>query len=114
MKKVFAILLTLLMIAALPLSVMADEAVTSHDPSETAEDIVPTIGGEANDEEIEETGADSNEEDAPKTKFGFYPASFAETLPVMGMGMLGIFLVTSVIILAVLILRKFGEKDEED
>jgi hypothetical protein len=32
----------------------------------------------------------------------------------MGMGMLGIFLVTSVIILAVLILRKFGEKDEED
>jgi hypothetical protein len=31
----------------------------------------------------------------------------------MGMGMLGIFLVTSVIILSVLILSKMGKKDEE-
>jgi preprotein translocase subunit SecG len=114
MKKVFAILLTLLMIMALPLSVMADEAVTSHDPSETAEDIVLTIGGEANDEAIEETKADSGEEDAPKTRFGFFPETLSETLPVMGMGMLGIFLVICVIVLAVIILSKIGKKDEED
>ena len=38
---------------------------------------------------------------------------FLNALPIMGMGMLGIFLVTCVIILAVLILSKLGKKDEE-
>lgn len=111
MKKLFAILLTLLMITALPLTAFADEVVTSHDPAETAEDIVLTIGGE---EISEETETAAGEEDAPKTQFGFYPETLAETLPVMGMGMLGIFLVIGVIILSVLILSKIGKKNEED
>ena len=48
-----------------------------------------------------------------QTNFGFYPETLKETLPVMGMGMLGIFLVTCVIVLAVVILSKFGGKDED-
>ena len=115
MKKLFAILLTLLMIVALPLTAFADEAVTSHDPSETAADISEVGGADASDVEVsEETEPVGGEEDAPKTQFGFFPETLAETLPIMGMGMLGIFLVTSVIILSVLILSKVGKKDEED
>ena len=101
MKKLLVILLTLLMIAALPLAVMADEPVTDAAEEETfrctCENCIP-----------EET-----EEDGPKTQFGFFPKTLAETLPVMGMGMLGIFLVISVIILAVMILSKIGKPEED-
>ena len=117
MKKLFAILLTLLMIVALPLTAFADEAVTSHDPSETAptEDVAAVGGADASDVEVsEETEPVGGEEDAPKTQFGFFPETLAETLPIMGMGMLGIFLVTLVIILAVLVLSKLGNKKEEE
>ena len=115
MKKLFAILLTLLMIVTLPLAAMADEAVTSHDPSETAADISEVGGADSSDLEVSEmTEPVDDEEDAPKTQFGFFPETLAETLPVMGMGMLGIFLVIGVIILAVIILSKVGKQDEED
>ena len=113
MKKLFAILLTLLMIVTLPLAAMADEAVTSHDPSETAQDVSNVGGADASDVEVSEE-TESLEEDAPKTQFGFFPETLAETLPVMGMGMLGIFLVIGVIVLAVIILSKVGKQDEED
>jgi hypothetical protein len=45
---------------------------------------------------------------------GFYPETLLTTLPVMGMGMLGIFLVTCVIVLAVVILSKLGKDKEEE
>lgn len=38
--------------------------------------------------------------------------SFMETLPIMGKGMLGIFVVTAVIILVVLLLNKLTNKGE--
>ncbi len=115
MKKLFAILLTLLMIVTLPLAAVADEVVTSHDPAETAQDVSNVGGADASDVEVsEETEPLGDEEDAPKTQFGFFPESLAETLPVMGMGMLGIFLVIGVIVLAVIILSKIGKKNEED
>ncbi len=43
-------------------------------------------------------------------KFEILPDTLKETLPIMGMGMLGIFLVTLTIIIAVLILRWFGNQ----
>ena len=46
--------------------------------------------------------------------FGFYPETLLDTLPVMGMGMLGIFLVTCVIVLAVVVLSKLGGKNKEE
>ncbi len=110
MKKLLVILMTLLLVLTLPLTVFADEAVTSHEPAEAgteiAEDIATVGGVDTSEPEVEEEG--------PKTTFGFFPETLAETLPIMGMGMLGIFLVTSVIILAVLVLSKVGKKDEED
>lgn len=113
MKKLLVILLTLLMIAVLPLSVLAEEAVTSHDPSETAQDISAVGGADASDLEVNEDAEIADKEDAPKTQFGFFPKTLAETLPVMGMGMLGIFLVIGVIVLAVLVLSKIGKPEED-
>ena len=101
MKKLLALLMTLLLVLALPLTVMAEDA------------------GEAEDITIEETEVTTPEEtNAPetegaKTTFGFFPATLSETLPIMGMGMLGIFLVTCVIVLAVLVLSRIGKPDEE-
>ena len=115
MKKLFAILLTLLMVLSLPLAVAADEVVTSHDITETSADHTVETNGD-NGEELapsEETEPDTKTEEAAKMQFGFHPESMKETLPAMGMGMLGIFLVTSVIILSVLVLSKLGKKDEE-
>ncbi len=48
------------------------------------------------------------------TAFGFHPETLKETLPIMGMGMLGIFIVIGVIALSVTVLRKLPEKDKEE
>ena len=104
MKKLLALLMTLLLVFALPLAVMAEDADTAEDETFrcTCENCVP-----------EEEEAPSTE-DGPKTTFGFFPETLSKTLPIMGMGMLGIFLVTIVIVLAVVILSKIGRKSQED
>ena len=51
-------------------------------------------------------GADA----APKTQFGINASSLKETLPIMGMGMLGIFLVIGTIVLVVIILSAISKK----
>ena len=107
MKKLFVILLTLLMVLALPVSAMAADT-TAEATTEAA------VETDENGVEILNPETEIVEEEGPKTTFGFFPATLAETLPIMGMGMLGIFLVTCVIILAVLILSKLGNKKEEE
>ena len=74
MKKLFVILLTLLMIAALPLTVLAEEADSSESTS--------TVGGvdSSEVENVEETETVSDEQ-APKTDFGFFPGTLSQTLP---------------------------------
>ena len=133
MKKLFAILLTLCMILALPVAAMAEDAdnttgtalVGGADSSE----VETAVTEEPSDEPSKEPSKEAEtyhctcencvteeETTAPATQtisFGFFPGTLSETLPIMGMGMLGIFLVTCVIILAVLILSKLGKKDEE-
>ena len=86
MKKLFAILMTLALILALPLCVMAGE--------------------------LSETTAQETETEY-EMNFGFYPDTLQTTLPIMGMGMLGIFLVTCIIVLTVVVLSKLGRKKEE-
>ncbi len=54
---------------------------------------------------------DSN---AGKTTFSINVGTLKETLPIMGMGMLGIFLVIGTIALTVTILRKLPEKKEDE
>ncbi len=105
MKKLFAVLLTLCLVMSLPLFVMAEEATTAP---ETVEETV------TESTETEVGGADSSEAETEyEMNVGFYPETLLTTLPVMGMGMLGIFLVTCVIVLAVVILSKLGGKDED-
>ena len=102
MKKLLVGLLTLALICALPLFAMAEEPATTAGTTEV---------GDVETSEME-TVAESETE--YKMNVGFYPQTLMETLPVMGMGMLGIFIVTCVIVLAVLVLSKVGGKSEED
>ena len=110
MKKLFAVVMTLLLVFSLPVFAMAEEATTAPETSaeeitaapETAEDVT---------EEAAEPETDSETE--PEIKFGFYPETALVTLPIMGMGMLGIFLVTLVIVLATVLLSKLGNKKKE-
>ena len=114
MKKLFAVLLTLCLVMSLPLFVMAEEATTAPETVEetTAPETIEETAAEST--EIEVGGADSSEvETEYEMHVGFYPETLLTTLPIMGMGMLGIFLVTCVIVLAVVILSKFGGKDED-
>ena len=119
MKKLFAVLLTLCLVFSLPVLAMAEETTTAPETSSdtTAEEVTATP--EATEDPTEEVTEPESEteteaETANKMQFGFYPETLLTTLPVMGMGMLGIFLVTCVIVLAVVILSKMGKVKEDD
>jgi hypothetical protein len=121
MKKLLVILMTLCLVMSLPLLTMAEETTTAPETVEetttahveettpapvTVEDTAP-----AEDESVTENETEAETE--YKMNVGFYPETLLTTLPIMGMGMLGIFVVTCVIVLAVVILSKLGkEKDE--
>jgi hypothetical protein len=120
MKKLFAVLLTLCLVFSLPLFVMAEEATTAPETVEEATTAPETVEETA----PVETTAPAETESAPENEteaeteyqmnLGFYPETLLDTLPVMGMGMLGIFLVTCVIVLAVVVLSKLGGKNQEE
>ncbi len=124
MKKLIAVLLTLLIsVSVLSLCVAADttEAVTEPVTEPTTE--APTVP--STEEEtfhctcpncVPSTEEETTAEEGPKTTFGFFPSTLLTTLPVMGMGMLGIFLVTLVIVLATVLLSKLGniKKNKEE
>lgn len=111
MKKLFAVVMTLLLVFSLPVFAMAEEATTA--PETSAEEIIaaPETAEDVTEEAAE---PETDSETEPEIKFGFYPETALVTLPIMGMGMLGIFLVTLVIILAVLVLSKIGKEKEEE
>ncbi len=120
MKKLFAVLLTLCLVFSLPLFVMAEETTTAPETVEettTAPETVEetaTASTETESAPENESETETEAETEYKMSFGFYPETLLETLPVMGMGMLGIFLVTCVIVLAVVVLSKLGGKDKEE
>ncbi len=113
MKKLFAILMTLLLVFSLPLLTMAEEATTAPETSADTTAEAVTTAPETTEDTAEEVTNPESETD-PEIRFGFYPETALVTLPIMGMGMLGIFLVTLVIILAVLVLSKIGKEKEEE
>lgn len=47
-------------------------------------------------------------------EFAVTPDKFLESLPIMGKGMLGIFLVMGIIILCITLLNKFSNKEKKD
>ena len=122
MKKLFAVLMTLLLVLSLPVLAMAEETATAPETveetttaPETVEETAPVeTTAPTETESAPENESETEAETAYKMQFGFYPETLLETLPVMGMGMLGIFLVTCVIVLAVVVLSKMGGKDKEE
>ena len=66
------------------------------------------------EETTEEDQTETEAETGYQMNLGVYPETLLDTLPVMGMGMLGIFLVTCVIVLAVVVLSKLGGKNQEE
>ena len=120
MKKLFAVLLILCLVFSLPLFVMAEETTTAPETVEettTAPETVEetaTAPTETESAPENESETETEAETEYKMSFGFYPETLLDTLPVMGMGMLGIFLVTCVIVLAVVVLSKLGGKEKEE
>ena len=135
MKKLFAIVMTLLLVFSLPLFAMAEEATTAETSADTTVEEATTVETSADTtaeeattaeaattapETTENTTEDSTEpesETEPEIRFGFYPETALVTLPIMGMGMLGIFLVILVIVLTTVLLNKLGnlgKKNEEE
>ncbi len=102
MKKLFAILTVALLLLTLGLPALAAETEAVTEPSTE----ITT--------EITSAADESETDDGPKTSFGFYPETLTETLPIMGMGMLGIFLVIGTIILVVLVLSAISKKFDKD
>ena len=46
--------------------------------------------------------------------FSFAPDKFLETLPILGKGMVGIFIVTGVLVLTITLLNKAGSRKTEE
>lgn len=67
----------------------------------------------------EETGdvppaEETQEEEGPKTQFGFYPDRFVDSLQYMLKGLVGIFLVTGLIILVLVGMDKMGNRKKKN
>ncbi len=112
MKKIIIaalFLLTLVMTLALPIAAEEPADTTAAEITATETTAAETTAAitEA------ETEAEETTEAAPKTNFGFDLGTLSETLPIMGMGMLGIFLVIGTIALTVVLLSKLPGKEEE-
>lgn len=105
-KLIFVTVITLLLVFTLPLTALATDATDTSAATEPVTDAVTEATTETTT--LDDTTAETEPEQ--KTNFGFYPGSLMETAPLMGMGMLGIFLVTLTIILTVLVLRWIGDK----
>ena len=120
MKKLLVILMTLCLVMSLPLLTMAEETTTAPETVEetTTAPVEETTTAPVTVEDtapVEDESVTENETETEyKMNVGFYPETLLTTLPIMGMGMLGIFLVTCVIVLAVVILSKFGKDKEEE
>ena len=125
MKKLLVILMSLLvLLSVMPLCVAAEEN-TTEAATESVTEPVTEASTEASTEEetyrctcpncvVEE---ETTEVEGPKMTFGFFPQTLMTTLPIMGMGMLGIFLVILVIVLTTVLLNKLGnlgKKNEEE
>ena len=122
MKKLLVILMSLLvLLSVMPLCVAAEENTTEAATESVTEPVTDASTDASTEEEtyrctcpncvVEE---ETTEVEGPKMTFGFFPQTLMTTLPIMGMGMLGIFLVTLVIILTVLVLSKMGKEKEEE
>lgn len=137
MKKLIALLLMLALIVSLSCAAAAETA-PDYDPDAPVDNTPADEGasGEADDSvengsngEIAEDNVAKDENatdtegeteiggvDAPTDQeFTFSPSAFAENLKYMGVGMVGIFLVIGIIILATVVLnRVFSGKQKEN
>ena len=113
MKYLALALAACLLAILMTLSIGASDVTVSETTAET-------VAAEETTTAPTETAAES-ESDGDSDGLAFRPETLKNTLPIMGMGMLGIFLVTGVIVLVIMVLngisnalekRKGGENDE--
>jgi len=109
MKHIAAVLATCFLAVLMTLSIGATDVTA---PESTAESTVETV---ADTDAVttlatEETVSEPTETEAESDKGGlaFRPDTLKNTLPIMGMGMLGIFLVTGVIVLVIMVLNRIS------
>ena len=112
MKYVAVALATCLVALLLTISIGATDVTVAETTAETtAETIVETDAGTTG-ETSTETNEVSEDTEGEKSGMGFRPETLKNTLPIMGMGMLGIFLVTGVIVLVIMLLNKISNAVE--
>ena len=129
MKKLLVILMSLLvLLSVMPLCVAAEENTTEAATESITEPVTEASTEASTDASTEEetyrctcpncvVEDETTEVEGPKMTFGFFPQTLMTTLPIMGMGMLGIFLVILVIVLTTVLLNKLGslgKKNEEE
>lgn len=129
MKKLLVILMSLLvLLSVMPLCVAAEENTTEAVTESVTEPVTEASTEASTDASTEEetyrctcpncvVEEETTEVEGPKMTFGFFPQTLMTTLPIMGMGMLGIFLVILVIVLTTVLLNKLGnlgKKNEEE
>ena len=129
MKKLLVILMSLLvLLSVMPLCVAAEENTTEAATESVTEPVTEASTEASTDASTEEetyrctcpncvVEEETTEVEGPKMTFGFFPQTLMTTLPIMGMGMLGIFLVILVIVLTTVLLNKLGnlgKKNEEE
>lgn len=134
MKRIFALAAILLtLVLCLPISAFAAEAAPAVDDEHCRCDTVPSskycpdcgkLHPQYDDfwfcsgcgeivppsDYCAACGTQNGADAGPKTQFGINTSSLKETLPIMGMGMLGIFLVIGTIVLVVIILSAISKK----
>ena len=116
MKYIAVALATCLVALLMTLSIGATDVTTAETTADTtvettvetdADTTVATVTTEETVAEPTETAAESD-----KDGLAFRPETLKNTLPIMGMGMLGIFLVTGVIVLVIMLLNKISNAVE--
>ncbi|MBE6742348.1 MAG: hypothetical protein E7570_08630 [Ruminococcaceae bacterium] len=85
----------------------------SEEASDSA--LIETIGATPAESENAETAKDEKDKDEPDSEFGFRKDSWRNTLPSLVIGMVGIFLVIGIIIIATYLLNKaFSKKKDKE
>ena len=117
MKKVLSCLFLLVLVfaAVMPMA-LAEEAAPVAE-----EETLAIIGGADGPTAIlvadtteDENAEETEEAGAPKMQFGFYPDRFVDSLQYMLKGLVGIFLVTGLIILVLVVMDKAGNRKKKD
>ena len=108
MKHIAAVLTACLLTLLLALTVGATDVTTFETTAETIVETTEETDAATTEEMVAEPTETTVEGENENSGLAFRPDTLKDTLPIMGMGMLGIFLVTGVIVLVITLLNKIS------